>query len=121
MTWSSRCATTPTRACRPTSRGCIGRCQTRPASTPTTPSRPPTPNSLSGSTDWPAPSSRERTMTDQSVEPAVLNIDHHHALRTAATHLADRFAGMYDAGTVQRLLHSCYEEVAVAATVPTYL
>jgi arsenate reductase len=47
--------------------------------------------------------------------------DMRHALRTAAARLAREFAGVYGTETIERFLHSSYDQFAAHATVPTYL
>ena len=60
-------------------------------------------------------------MTDPVVERAVVSIAQQDALGTAATRLAERFAGTYDGETVRRFLHGCDEEVAAAASAHCFL
>ncbi|GIF07329.1 arsenate reductase ArsC [Actinoplanes siamensis] len=50
-----------------------------------------------------------------------LSIDQDLALRTAATRLASEFASIYGPETIERFLHTSYEQFATAHTVPNYL
>ena len=50
-----------------------------------------------------------------------LHIDQLQAVRTAAVNLACEFDGSYDPGTIERLLISCYDEIAERAVVINYL
>jgi arsenate reductase len=50
-----------------------------------------------------------------------LSIDQQHALLTAARRLADEFDGVFGAETIERYLHSSYDQFATRATVPNYL
>lgn len=50
-----------------------------------------------------------------------LSIDQQLALRTAATNLAREFDGTFGAGTIDRFLHSSYDEFAGRAVVLNYL
>ncbi|WP_078327163.1 arsenate reductase ArsC [Mycobacteroides salmoniphilum] len=50
-----------------------------------------------------------------------LSIDQRHALRTAATRLQTEFDGTFGTETIERFLHSSYEQFAVRATVPNFL
>jgi protein-tyrosine-phosphatase len=50
-----------------------------------------------------------------------LSIDQHLALRTAATRLEDEFAGIYGTETIERFLHSGYDQFADGSTVPNFL
>ena len=43
------------------------------------------------------------------------------ALHIAATHLQRDFSDMVGVETVERVLNSCYEQLAVRATVPNFL
>ncbi|MEU7652162.1 arsenate reductase ArsC [Micromonospora taraxaci] len=61
-------------------------------------------------------------MTDTSAHPyEEISIDQQVALRTAATRLAEEFAGVYAAETIERFLHSSYDQFATASTIPHYL
>ncbi|MEU7771018.1 arsenate reductase ArsC [Micromonospora taraxaci] len=61
-------------------------------------------------------------MTDTSAHPyEEISIDQQLALRTAATRLAEEFAGVYAAETIERFLHSSYDQFATASTIPHYL
>ncbi|MEV1156269.1 arsenate reductase ArsC [Micromonospora chokoriensis] len=61
-------------------------------------------------------------MTDTSAHPyEEISIDQQVALRTAATRLAEEFAGVYGAETIERFLHSSYDQFATASTIPHYL
>jgi protein-tyrosine-phosphatase len=50
-----------------------------------------------------------------------VSIDQHLALRTAASRLAEQFAGIYAPETIERFLHSSYDQFATGSTVPNFL
>jgi len=50
-----------------------------------------------------------------------LSVDQQHVLRTSAARLADEFAGIYARETIERFLHSSYDQFAVVSTVPNFL
>jgi len=50
-----------------------------------------------------------------------LSIDQRLALRTAATHLRSEFDGVFGAETVERFLHTSYDQFAAHSTVPNFL
>jgi arsenate reductase (thioredoxin) len=50
-----------------------------------------------------------------------LSIDQRHALTTAATRLQTDFADMFSVGTIERFLHSSYDQFAGRATIPNFL
>ncbi|WP_347404778.1 arsenate reductase ArsC [Micromonospora sp. WMMD1102] len=50
-----------------------------------------------------------------------ISIDQQLALRTAAVRLADEFGGVYGTETVERFLHTSYDQFALASTVPHFL
>jgi arsenate reductase (thioredoxin) len=50
-----------------------------------------------------------------------LSIDERHALKSAAARLHSEFAGVFDAETVEELVHSSYETLAAHATVHDFL
>ncbi|MGW5191781.1 arsenate reductase ArsC [Kribbella sp. NPDC004138] len=50
-----------------------------------------------------------------------LSIDQHVALRTSAARLADEFSGIYGPETVERFLHSSYDQFATGSTIPNFL
>jgi arsenate reductase len=50
-----------------------------------------------------------------------LTVDLNHALLTAAARLAEEFAGIYGRQTIERLLHSSYEQFAAHSTIPNFL
>ncbi len=52
---------------------------------------------------------------------ADLSVDQQYVLNTSAAHLADEFAGVYGRETIERFLHSSYDQFAVASTVPNFL
>ncbi|GIF66331.1 putative arsenate reductase ArsC [Asanoa ishikariensis] len=63
-------------------------------------------------------------MTDTSIcLRASIPVDQRLALRTATVRLADDFAGVYGAETIERFLHSSYDQFASASasTVPHFL
>jgi protein-tyrosine-phosphatase len=50
-----------------------------------------------------------------------LSIDHQLALRTAASRLQNEFGDMFGVETIERFLHSSYDQFAGQATIPNYL
>jgi protein-tyrosine-phosphatase len=50
-----------------------------------------------------------------------LSVDQQLALRTAAVRLADEFDGVFAAETIERFLHTGYEQFAGRSTVPNFL
>jgi arsenate reductase len=50
-----------------------------------------------------------------------LSIDTRHALRTAASRLADEFAGIYGRETIERFLYSSYDQLAPNARVTRFV
>ena len=50
-----------------------------------------------------------------------LSIDQRHALRTAATRLESEYADTFGADTIQRFLHTSYDQFAGRATIPNFL
>jgi len=50
-----------------------------------------------------------------------LSIDQQLALRTAAARLGEQFAGTYGPETIERFLHSSYDQFATGSTVPNFL
>ena len=65
-------------------------------------------------------------MTDTPVRPegtswATLPLDQSVALRTAATRLGDDFRDVFGTETIERFLHSSFDQFATRATVPTFL
>jgi arsenate reductase (thioredoxin) len=60
-------------------------------------------------------------MYEATSPPQHIPIDRQLALRTAAVHLADEFAGSYGQETIERFLHSSYDQFASRSTVPHYL
>jgi arsenate reductase (thioredoxin) len=63
-------------------------------------------------------------MTDSPVTHHLrhdLSIDQKHALRTAATRLETEFADTFGAETIERFLHSSYDQFAGRATIPNFL
>ncbi len=50
-----------------------------------------------------------------------LSIDQQLALRTAATRLAGEFDGIYGPETIERFLHTSYDQFATRASVPNFL
>ncbi len=53
--------------------------------------------------------------------PTDLSIDQQLALHTTALRLGDEFSGLYGAETIERFLHSSYDQFAAVSTVPNYL
>ena len=71
-------------------------------------------------------------MTDLTADPAAdltapswtqaeLSIDQRLALTTAAARLAADFDGIYGAETIERFLHSSYEQFATVGSIPNFL
>ncbi|MFY1669386.1 arsenate reductase ArsC [Plantactinospora sp. WMMB334] len=60
-------------------------------------------------------------MTDLARQRQQIPIDQQLALHTAAVRLADEFTGVYGAETIERFLHTSYDQFAGASTVPHYL
>jgi len=50
-----------------------------------------------------------------------LSIDQQLALRTAATRLGKEFSGLYGLETIERFLHTSYDQFATGSTVPNFL
>ena len=50
-----------------------------------------------------------------------LSIDQQLALRTASRKLGEEFASIYGAETIERFLHSSYDQFAAGSTVPNFL
>ncbi|RAO37461.1 Arsenate reductase (glutaredoxin) [Micromonospora saelicesensis] len=59
-------------------------------------------------------------MTDTHAHPR-MSIDQQLALRTAATRLAEEFTGVYGTETIERFLHTSYDQFATAGSIPHYL
>ena len=60
----------------------------------------------------------DMTHLDQRTD---LSIDQDLALRTAASRLAAEFTGLYGQETIERFLHTSYDQFATAHTIPNYL
>ena len=60
-------------------------------------------------------------MTTDTWHRDILSVDQRRALRTAATNLRQQFDGTFGAETIERFLHSSYDEFASRATVVHYL
>jgi protein-tyrosine-phosphatase len=65
-------------------------------------------------TDLTPPTSPARSWSD-------LPLDQTLALNSAATRLADQFTGVFGAETIERFLHTSFDQFADRATVPTFL
>lgn len=65
-------------------------------------------------TDLTPPAAPARSWAD-------LPLDQTLALNTAAARLADRFVGVFGAETIERFLHTSFDQFADRATVPTFL
>jgi len=50
-----------------------------------------------------------------------LSVDQRLALRTAAARLSEEFTGVFGTETIERFLHSSYEQFATGASVPRFL
>ena len=59
-------------------------------------------------------------MTQTSPRPQI-TLDQQVGLKTAATRLGRDFAGTFNVETIERFLHSSYDQFAGRATVPTFL
>ena len=60
-------------------------------------------------------------MTSQLPSWATLPLDQSLAMRSAAARLAGEFDGVYGAETIERFLHSSFDQFASNATIPTFL
>jgi protein-tyrosine-phosphatase len=60
-------------------------------------------------------------MTETAYHREDLSIDQQLALRTAARRLGDEFADVYGPETIERFLHSSYDQFASHSTVPNFL
>ncbi|MEV0158192.1 hypothetical protein AB0H57_31485 [Micromonospora sp. NPDC050686] len=61
-------------------------------------------------------------MTDTAAHPRQkITLDEQVALHTAATRLAEKFDGIYGTATIERFLHSSYDQLATAASIANYL
>ena len=60
-------------------------------------------------------------MADQTYRRHDLSIDLQHALLTAAARLHTEFDGTFGTETIERFLHSSYEQFAAHSTVPNFL
>ncbi len=63
-------------------------------------------------------------MTEHATAPHLrsdLSIDQKLALKTAATRLQNEFADMFGVETIERFLHSSYDQFATRASVPNFL
>jgi arsenate reductase (thioredoxin) len=67
----------------------------------------------------------EHSMTDNTIAPEHLNadlsIDQRLALKTAATRLQTEFGEMFGVETIERFLHSSYNQFAERASIPRFL
>jgi protein-tyrosine-phosphatase len=52
---------------------------------------------------------------------ADLSIDQNLALRTASARLTEEFSGVYGPETIERFLHSSYDQFATGSTIPNFL
>ena len=59
-------------------------------------------------------------MTDPQPRPEI-TLDQQLALKAAAVHLADEFTGTFGAPTIERFLHSSYDQFAGKATLTNFL
>ena len=50
-----------------------------------------------------------------------LSVDQQLAVRTAASRLGEEFTGVFGAETIERFLHSSYDQFATSSTVPNFL
>jgi arsenate reductase (thioredoxin) len=60
-------------------------------------------------------------MTDTTPSWATLNLDQTVAPKTAASRLAREFSGVIGQETIERFLHTSFDQFASTATVPTFL
>jgi len=67
----------------------------------------------------------EHNMTDHTLSPDLLHdnlsIDQRLALKTAATRLQTEFSDMFGVETIERFLHSSYDQFAERASIPRFL
>jgi arsenate reductase len=59
--------------------------------------------------------------TTRTIWQQDLSVDQQLALNTAAVHLADEFGGIYGRETIERFLHTSYDQFAGRSTVPNFL
>ncbi|RKS08562.1 protein-tyrosine-phosphatase [Nocardiopsis sp. Huas11] len=57
-------------------------------------------------------------MTDQ---PRQFTVDQRYSLKVASTHLAEEFTGVFNTETIERFLHSSYDQFAARATIAQFL
>jgi arsenate reductase len=62
----------------------------------------------------------EHVMTESFTNPEI-TLDQALALKSAAVRLADRFEGTFNSETIERFLHSSYDEFGQGATIANYL
>ncbi|GAA4710911.1 arsenate reductase ArsC [Phytohabitans rumicis] len=60
-------------------------------------------------------------MTETTYHRDGLSVDQQLALRTAAARLREEFDGVYGTETIERFLHSSYDQFATFSTVPNFL
>ncbi|GAA1011855.1 putative arsenate reductase ArsC [Acrocarpospora pleiomorpha] len=57
----------------------------------------------------------------ETYQRADLTVDQQHALLTAARNLGERFAGTFSTETIERFLHTSYDQFAEKAAIPAFL
>jgi arsenate reductase len=62
----------------------------------------------------PTPATASQSWSDLPLDQAV-------ALKTAATRLGEQFTGVFGAETIERFLHTSFDQFADRATIPTFL
>lgn len=60
-------------------------------------------------------------MTQAPPPDRMLSIDQQLSLKTAALNLAEEFSGIYGPETIERFLHTSYDQFATNAVIPNYL
>ncbi|MQA64180.1 MAG: arsenate reductase ArsC [Actinophytocola sp.] len=60
-------------------------------------------------------------MTESRSGDPSLGIEQNHALSVAAARLGEEFTGLFGQETIERFLHTSYDQFALNATIPNYL
>src|SRR5829696_1018011 len=115
-------------------RNCQPACHASTGRSPTPSACQPLVRSTGPSMSWPCgsttslhacnPYDEREPMTENAVSSHLrddLSIDQKLALNTAATRLHAEFADMFGAETIERFLHSSYDQFAARASVPRFL
>lgn len=56
-----------------------------------------------------------------SAQPRQFTVDQQYALKVASSRLAEEFAGVFNTETIERFLHSSYDQFAARATIAQFL